>query len=633
MKDLRYYTHFAESLPVSCDRRRGRAPEPRQRQSPGLRRQVRGVADRGAGEAQRRRDRLRDEASRPRRHALPRPAPGRRRARARRRRDGLHARQAARSVGRRGRRARRQSRPGDRARPGGARERHVGRRGRHQRLCAARGARVGRAARAARRHRYLFVSSISVFTDASRPGTRREPTRSARSTIPRPRRSASTTVRSRRRASAWSREVFGARALNVRPGLIVGPHDPTDRFGYWVARFVHPQLAGRARAGGGRAAAAVAAGPVHRRARSRRVHARAPRQGPRRDAQRDEPRRAVDDGRRSSTRCAAVARRAGAAPRVDRRGDRCSSTRSTPWTGLAAVDSAVVRRRGGLHADRLHEGAARGACARGRSRRRSRDTAAWLARARQRGRVEGRARRADVRAARSSPGCRSADAPPKPPRYLEFALPHGAGARARRSCRTSATRSRSRTSATSWATTRSRSPITRPSRSSAPRSSRAYPDHGIRGEEHGREARHVDADVGDRSDRRHQELHPRPAALGRPHRAARRHGVGGRRRAPAVRRRVVPGRRGRSRRSGGAATRRARLRTRACPSASRTRSSSTTDPRQFVTAAEKRGARRGLERRAPAALRRRLLLLHPARDGTRRRRHRKRPRSPTTCRR
>ena len=35
-------------------RRRGRAPEPRQREPPGLRRQVRGVADRGAGEARRR---------------------------------------------------------------------------------------------------------------------------------------------------------------------------------------------------------------------------------------------------------------------------------------------------------------------------------------------------------------------------------------------------------------------------------------------------------------------------------------------------------------------------------------------------------------------------------------------------
>lgn len=30
--------------------------------------------------------------------------------------------------------------------------------------------------------------------------------------------------------------VMGERALVVRPGLIVGPHDPSDRFGYWPAR-------------------------------------------------------------------------------------------------------------------------------------------------------------------------------------------------------------------------------------------------------------------------------------------------------------------------------------------------------------------------------------------------------------
>ena len=41
------------------DHGRSRAPEPRQRQPPGIRRQVRGVADRGAGEAERREDRPR----------------------------------------------------------------------------------------------------------------------------------------------------------------------------------------------------------------------------------------------------------------------------------------------------------------------------------------------------------------------------------------------------------------------------------------------------------------------------------------------------------------------------------------------------------------------------------------------
>lgn len=31
-------------------------------------------------------------------------------------------------------------------------------------------------------------------------------------------------------------EIFPGRALHVRPGMIVGPHDPTDRFTYWVVR-------------------------------------------------------------------------------------------------------------------------------------------------------------------------------------------------------------------------------------------------------------------------------------------------------------------------------------------------------------------------------------------------------------
>ncbi|WP_342000412.1 reductase [Microbacterium sp. LWH7-1.2] len=43
--------------------------------------------------------------------------------------------------------------------------------------------------------------------------------------------------RAKARAKASVRSRLGFRAAVVRPGLIVGPGDPTDRFGYWVGRF------------------------------------------------------------------------------------------------------------------------------------------------------------------------------------------------------------------------------------------------------------------------------------------------------------------------------------------------------------------------------------------------------------
>jgi 2'-hydroxyisoflavone reductase len=96
---------------------------------------------------------------------------------------------------------------------------------------------------APRAGRYLFVSSISVFTDASRPGlTEKDPVGALEDPDTEeigkhygPLKAACERVVT---------GVYGHRALNVRPGLIVGPHDPTDRFGYWAARFVHPALLG-----------------------------------------------------------------------------------------------------------------------------------------------------------------------------------------------------------------------------------------------------------------------------------------------------------------------------------------------------------------------------------------------------
>jgi 2'-hydroxyisoflavone reductase len=89
----------------------------------------------------------------------------------------------------------------------------------------------------------LFVSSLSVIARADRPGLDED---AELATMDDP---ASEDIPKHYGAlkAACERaivEAFGERAAIVRPGLIVGPYDPTDRFGYWPARFVHPALLG-----------------------------------------------------------------------------------------------------------------------------------------------------------------------------------------------------------------------------------------------------------------------------------------------------------------------------------------------------------------------------------------------------
>jgi 2'-hydroxyisoflavone reductase len=118
--------------------------------------------------------------------------------------------------------------------------------------------RAGAAALRDRADRYLFVSSLSVYADTSRPGLDED---ASVATLADP---ASEDVPNdygalKARCEQEVALAFGpARTLVVRPGLIVGPHDPTDRFGYWVARFLHPDLLGD------RGAAAVVPAPPAR---------------------------------------------------------------------------------------------------------------------------------------------------------------------------------------------------------------------------------------------------------------------------------------------------------------------------------------------------------------------------------
>jgi 2'-hydroxyisoflavone reductase len=104
---------------------------------------------------------------------------------------------------------------------------------------------------------YTFVSSMSVYADASRPGLD-ESAPVASLDDPASEDVAAHYGALKARCEDEVRAAFGDRALVARPGLIVGPHDPTDRFAYWVARFLRPELVGE------RPAQAVVPAPAER---------------------------------------------------------------------------------------------------------------------------------------------------------------------------------------------------------------------------------------------------------------------------------------------------------------------------------------------------------------------------------
>jgi len=81
---------------------------------------------------------------------------------------------------------------------------------------------------------YLFVSSISAYAESRQPLTEESPL----AVLADPK---SEDVKAHYGAlkaacEKAAAEATGGRSLSVRPGLIVGPGDPTDRFTYWPAR-------------------------------------------------------------------------------------------------------------------------------------------------------------------------------------------------------------------------------------------------------------------------------------------------------------------------------------------------------------------------------------------------------------
>lgn len=92
--------------------------------------------------------------------------------------------------------------------------------------------------------RYVFVSTVSVYADHSIPQVEGQPVLAP--------------VEGQGPGEAYGAgkaaaeevvvDAFGDKALVVRPGLIVGPHDPTDRFAYWPRRIAR---GGRVLAPGG----------------------------------------------------------------------------------------------------------------------------------------------------------------------------------------------------------------------------------------------------------------------------------------------------------------------------------------------------------------------------------------------
>ena len=84
--------------------------------------------------------------------------------------------------------------------------------------------------------RYVFISSISVYADFRKVGIDESDPVGKIEDETVEEITGETYGPLKALCEQTVQELYGERALIVRPGLIVGPHDPTDRFTYWPVR-------------------------------------------------------------------------------------------------------------------------------------------------------------------------------------------------------------------------------------------------------------------------------------------------------------------------------------------------------------------------------------------------------------
>jgi 2'-hydroxyisoflavone reductase len=84
--------------------------------------------------------------------------------------------------------------------------------------------------------RYVFISSLSVYENFRKVGIDESYPVAKMPDQPTDENDPETYGPRKALAEKIVQDIYGERALIIRPGLIVGPHDPTDRFTYWPVR-------------------------------------------------------------------------------------------------------------------------------------------------------------------------------------------------------------------------------------------------------------------------------------------------------------------------------------------------------------------------------------------------------------